>query len=242
MSERNIKIICLFLISNIIIYVCFIKNNFRQEEYTKETIPVITEQINKPFVDYEGKLNKLKEEYNNNDIVGILSIENTDFSELIVQTTDNDYYLENSIYKQSDWRGQAFLDYRVDINDSKKILIYGHNAPNISVPFKFLENYYNSEYLNEHKYIYLQTDKEIYKYEIFSVYVEISDWSYYTKINFNSEEEYYNHILKLRNSSFYETGTNLSKDDNILIIQTCSYLRNYINYENKFLLVIAKKL
>ena len=157
-----------------------------------------------------------------------------------MQTKDNDYYLEHSIYHNIDWKGQAFLDYRLDINNSKKLIIYGHNSNNYVLPFKIFENYYNKEYLDKHKYIYLQTDKEFKIYEIFSIFVEVNNWDYFYNINLN-DEEYYKQILYLKENSFYDTNINLTKEDEILIIQTCSYHEDYFNYEDKFLLIIGKK-
>ena len=131
--------------------------------------------------------------------------------------------------------------YRNDINNSDKLIIYGHNSNYYNLPFKVLENYYNKSYYDENKYLYLQTNLNKYKYEIFSVYVEVSDWDYYNKMKFNTKDEYYNHILKLKNKSMYDTNVLVNKDDKILIIQTCSTKKEYSNYENKFLLIIAKR-
>lgn len=213
-----------------------------------ETKPVIKheniiEEINKEdaTITYEEQLNELRNEYNNNDLVGTLSIENTSFNEIVMQYTDNDYYLTHTVYHKEDWRGQTFLDYRVDINDSKKLIIYGHNSPNYHLPFEIFENYYDSNYIKEHRYLYLQTDKGINIYEIFSVYIEVNDWGYYNKMHFINDEDYYNHILNFKNRSFYDTGVEVNKDDDILIIQTCSTHNSYNEYENKFLLVIGKK-
>jgi hypothetical protein len=73
------------------------------------------------------------------------------------------------------------------------------------------ENYYNSDYLKEHKYMYLQTETEIKKYEIFSVHVETSDWSYFSKIRFNSDTDYLNHLTELKNKSIYDTGVEINE-------------------------------
>ena len=245
MNKKKISLIIsvVTILFAIVYYFCYFNyNNINVDENV--TKPVINENMELPEVEnkYKEENDSLRKEYNNDEIVGILSIPNTSFYEIVAQTTDNDYYLSHSLYKESDWRGQTFLDYRFDINNSDKLIIYGHNAPSTQVPFKMLENYQNSNYLKEHKYISLQTDKELKTYEIFSVYIEVSDWSYFSKTNFNSKEEYYNHILKLKSNSFYETGVEVSEDDDILILQTCSYDKNYQNYENKFLLIIAKEI
>lgn len=242
-SIKNFIYIFVLLIFPIILGRFFFLSYYNKEKSKKVEIPVINNDetiIEK--INYEEIINNLKNDYNNDDIVGILFVENADFSEIIVQTTDNDYYLEHSLNKEYDWRGQGFLDYRVDINNSKKLLIYGHNASNNDIPFKFFENYYDSNFLREHKYMYLQTDERVKKFEIFSVYVEVSDWSYFSKINFSSEEEFYNHILNLKNKSLYDTGVKIDKTDEILIIQTCSYHGDYISYEDKFLLIIGKRI
>lgn len=224
------------------IYQKYIEKN---QETTKpiikheEVIEEIKEEI--PEVNYEEELNKIKKQYNNNDIVGVLTIENTNFFEIVMQSNDNDYYLEHTVYHKADWRGQTFLDYRVNVNDSKKLIIYGHNAERHKLPFKIFENYYDKNYIKEHKYLYLQTDKTIKVYEIFSVHIEVKDWSYYNKMTFYSDEEYYNHIKMLKDRSFYDTGVNITKDDEILIIQTCATHKDYKEYENKFLLIIGKR-
>lgn len=78
------------------------------------------------------------------------------------------------------------------------------------------------------------------RYEIFSVYVEPTDYSY-MNINFNSEEEYLNHLKKLKSKSMYDTGVEVTKDDEILILQTCSTHKDYHNYQKKYLLIILRR-
>lgn len=242
MKKKLTKLIITFIF--LVVFVCFdiylnnIDNNKKINIITPEEIIENNEQE----VNYKDKFDEIKREYNNNDIVGILSLENTDLNELVVQYTDNDYYLNHDINNKSNWRGQTYLDYRFDINNSKKLIIYSHNSSNYVLPFKVFENYYDSDYLKEHKYMYLQTETEIKKYEIFSVHVETSDWSYFSKIRFNSDTDYLNHLTELKNKSIYDTGVEINEKDEILIIQTCSTNNDYKNYENKYLLVIGKRI
>lgn len=246
MNRKNVIRISIFIL---LIFITAFTSFYiyQKKENNKDITPVIKHEdiiseIETPSINYEEELNKLKQEYNNDDIVGTLSIENTSFNEIVMQYSDNNYYLEHTVYHNYDWRGQTFLDYRLDINNSKKLIIYGHNSNNYDLPFKIFENYYNSDYLKEHKYLYLQTDKELKIYEIFTVYVEVKDWSYYSKINFNNDEEYLKHITNFKNKSFYDTGVDITSEDEILIIQTCSYHNDYADYENKFLLVMGKRI
>lgn len=234
-----IIILLVMLIVSILTYYIYKYNNTLKSKIINSNTIEVNYEINK--IDYEEELNKARNKYNNNDIVGILSNSDDTLNEIVMQSTDNDYYLEHTVYHESNWRGQTFLDYRNDINNSDKLIIYGHNSNYYNLPFKVLENYYNKSYYDENKYLYLQTNLNKYKYEIFSVYVEVSDWDYYNKMKFNTKDEYYNHILKLKNKSMYDTNVLVNKDDKILIIQTCSNKKEYSNYENKFLLIIAKR-
>lgn len=233
-----IILLVMLIVSILTFYIYKYNNTLKSKTINSNTIEVNYE-INK--IDYEEELNKVRNKYNNNDIVGVLSNSDDTLNEIVMQSTDNDYYLEHTVYHESNWRGQTFLDYRNDINNSDKLILYGHNSNYYNLPFKVLENYYNKSYYDENKYLYLQTNLNKYKYEIFSVYVEVSDWDYYNKMKFNTKDEYYNHILKLKNKSMYDTNVLVNEDDKILIIQTCSTKKEYSNYENKFLLIIAKR-
>ena len=188
-------------------------------------------------------INDTKEEYNNEDIVGKITIEGTSIDELVVQSNDNDYYLTHNLNKEYDKYGSIYMDYRINLNTSRKILIYGHNSSIYNknvVPFQELENYYEESYYKNHKYITLALGEEIRNYEIFSVYIETSDFTY-MNLNFKSNEDWYNHIRKLKNKSLYDTKVNLTEDDEILILQTCSNNKDYTNYEKKYLLIISRR-
>lgn len=190
-------------------------------------------------IDYNKTINNLKNEYNNDDIVGILKIDE-ELEVPLLQTSNNEYYLNHTIDNKESIYGAIFLDYRTDI-DSKKLLIYGHSSIKTDIPFNTLENYYDKEYYNNHKYISLTTKKGEKIYEIFSVYVETSDFSY-MNINFIDDEDYYKHINNLKDKSLYDTSIELNEDDEILILQTCSTHQDYKNYDKKYLLIISRRI
>lgn len=128
---------------------------------------------------YKEEIEKLRKENNNDDIVGTIEILNTGFKAPILQGRDNDYYLRRLPNKQYNINGSIFLDYRVNINTSKKLLIYGHNDANLKMPFEILEEYYDIEFLKNHKIIEIKTyENKLRKYELFSIFIEPSDFSY----------------------------------------------------------------
>lgn len=174
------------------------------------------------------------------DIIAKLNIPGTGRTDYITQTTDNDYYLSHDLEKRYDVNGNPFLDSRNSLND-KVLIIYGHNSRRREMPFNYLQSYYDEEFFYEHMYIKLWVEGENRRYKIFSVYTEVSDWSY-RDIHFDSDEEYLNHINSLKDKSIHYTWDNkLTKDDEILILQTCSTHDDYLKYEDKFLLIIARR-
>lgn len=195
--------------------------------------------VNNP-INYEDVINNLRKEYNNEDIKGILEIDNTDYIVPVLQGNDNDYYLNHDAYGNRSGMGSIYLDYRVDIDTSRKLLIYGHNSSNIDMPFKILEEFYDKDYYDNHKYVLLTTSTTKKRYEIFSVYVETSDFSY-MDVNFASDKDYLEHLTKLKEKSMYDTGVEVTSDDEILILQTCSTHKDYRNYQKKYLLIILRR-
>ncbi len=213
--------------------------NINSDSYYLNMDIDINDNANNP-IDYTNVINEVRNEYANDDIVGILEIENTDYIVPVLQSEDNSYYLNHDAYGNSNYMGSIYLDYRVDIDSSKKLLIYGHNSSNIDMPFKILEEFYDKSYYDSHRYMTLTTSNMKKRYEIFSVYVEPTDYSY-MNINFENEDEYLNHLKKLKGRSMYDTGVEVSSDDDILILQTCSTHKDYRNYAKKYLLIILRR-
>lgn len=228
--------ICVFIISFTISILVLDKNNTEK----------ITVSINNNYniIDKNNKIEELQQIHNNNDIVGILSIPNTSIDEIVVKTTDNDYYLSHNIDKEYNIHGSIYMDYRINLDNSKKVIIFGHSSPGDdinTVPFNELEEYYSYDYYKEHKNINLILNNETRTYEIFSVYVETKDFSY-MNLNFEDTDTWYNHILNLNSKSLYNTNISLEPTDEVLILQTCSNNKNYSKSKEKYLLVIAKRI
>ena len=215
--------------------------NFSIQKDDKVVDKVIT--ANKEKVSDVEQLNEILEirkDYNNEDVIGKISISDTNIDEVVFQSSNNSYYLNHNGYKKYDQYGEVFADYRIDFDTSKKILIFGHNSSRIKTPFSNLEKYYDKSYYDNHKYITLTLENEVRTYAIFSAYVETSDWSY-MNLKFNSTTDWYNHILKLKNNSSYDTGVDVEENDEILILQTCSYNQNYKDYDKKYLLIVSRR-
>ena len=239
MDNKKKKVIILMLCFCFVVFaLIYLIFDSRNSDYLYVNIER-NDNVNNPTY-YKEIINAAREEYNNDDVVGILEINNTEYVVPIMQSSDNEYYLTHTPDGKENFMGSIYLDYRVDIDSSKKLLIYGHNSSNIDMPFKILEEFYDKDYYDNHKYVEITTSNTKKKYEIFSVYVETSDFSY-MNINFESDDEYLSHIEKLKSKSMYDTGVELSEDDEILILQTCSEHPDYRNYQKKYLLIILRR-
>lgn len=192
-------------------------------------------------VDHKEQIVMLTNKYENPDIIGKLEILNTSYEAVITQSDDNSYYLNHTVDGKKSYMGNPFLDYRVDVDSSQKLLIYGHNSSKVDMPFKILENYYDEDYYNSHQYITLTTETGVHKYQIFSVYVETENWDY-MDVEFPTKKSWLRHINELKSNSLYDTGTDLTEDDQILILQTCSKNKKYASYKKKYLLVISRRI
>lgn len=238
---KNIVIITILLVLAILEVFAVTKYNSYHHsiKYAYINYKVI-EQDEIAKVDYQKIINDLRVTYNNDDVVGKITIEGTDIDEAIMQSTaNNDYYLRRNEYGAYQEEGCIYEDYRTRL-DSKKILIYGHSSPSWQVPFNELEKYYDKSFYDNHKYITITTETGVNTYLIFSVFVETSDFTY---MNLNITNDTYNRYLKkYQDNSLYDTGVQVLDNDEILILQTCSNHAEYSNYKKKYLLVISKKI
>ena len=123
----NILIIVLVIVIITSTILLISKKKEEKETFTEvkeSTIPYIEEETKE--ISIEDEIKELKNSYNNNDIIGIISIKGGDLNTPVVQTKDNQYYLKYSLTKKRSIIGAVFMDYRVNSN-SKQINIYGHN-------------------------------------------------------------------------------------------------------------------
>ena len=107
------------------------------------------------------------------------------------------------------------------------------------MPFKILEEFYDINYFNNHKYVSIITSTSEKKYEIFSVYVEPTDYTY---MNLKlTDKEYSDQIRMFKEKSMYDTGVEVQDSDELLVLQTCSTHKDYGNYKQKYLLIILRR-
>lgn len=206
-------------------------------KYLKEVPETKVAIVDKAKKDNVVSITELRKQYNNNDIVAYVEIPNV-LGEPIVQTNDNDYYLHNDIYKQPNIIGANFLDYRNDLKNDKKLLIYSHSDPEQTLPFVKLKYYNDEEFFKNNKYIYLTDSSRIRKYEVFASYIETEDFDYVNLKSFGALT-YGGHLNKLKNKSYVKSDVEVGEDSKVLILQTCSFVD--IDANTKYQLVMGKE-
>ena len=178
--------------------------------------------------------------------IGSISISGSNFKKDLVSDDGSFYYLDHTLDGKKNYRGVPFIDYRHDFTN-RKTIIYSHSAKDGSAPFNYLQNYNgNKSFFDAHKYIYVNYGGKTYTYLIFSAYVSVANDDYdegleYYRVNYYSDSEWATKIQEYKNNSDYETGVEVSANDKILILQTCSmdsrYYKKYYRYNQ---LVMAK--
>ena len=157
----------------------------------------------------------------NSDTVGWIKVEGTKVNYPVVQTDNNDYYLNHAFNKSNNIGGWIFADYRADFNNfGKNTIIYGHNMNNKTM-FGSIPSMLNSSYLNnsENNYIKISTPSSNSVWKLFSIYT-IEPEIYYLKTNFGTEP-YSNFLNTIKGRSVYDFGVEVTTDDKILTLSTC---------------------
>ncbi|MCL2088579.1 MAG: class B sortase [Oscillospiraceae bacterium] len=107
----------------------------------------------------------------NPDYVGWLKIDGTAIDFPVVRADDNERYLDTTFRGDKNRLGAIFMDYRNTDEDSRHIIIYGHQANNTDgewLLFGGLEDFIDEDYMTDHPVIMFMQNDSVAEYEIFS--------------------------------------------------------------------------
>lgn len=179
-----------------------------------------------PYWDYI-KMNMINVNINelkklNNETIGWIQVNGTNINYPVVQTTDNDFYLNHSFDKNKNSAGWVFMDYRNDnTNFDDNTIIYAHGRYDKTM-FGTLKNILKSDwYNNKNNYIIkLVTNNKSSLWQVFSVY-KIQTTTDYLTTTFENKSDYQASLNKLINRSFKSFNTTINDNDKILTLSTC---------------------
>lgn len=191
-----------------------------------------------PVLDeYKNLLNK------NKRLIGWVKIDDTYIDYPVLQTVNNDYYLNHNFDQEEDKNGSIFLDKDCSIYPrSTNLILYGHHMRSGRM-FGQLNKYSSEKFYKEHKYIQFDTIYEKGTYEVMYVFrskiYEESEivFKYYQFTDAVSETEFESNMMQMADMSLYDTGVSAEYGDELLTLSTCDYYTS----DGRFV-VVAKKI
>ena len=187
--------------------------------------------------EYKNLLNK------NKKLIGWVKIDDTNIDYPVMQTVDNEYYLNHNLNQEYDKNGSIFMDKDCDVlKPSTNFIIYGHHMKNGQM-FGSLDRYASKDYYEKHPYIQFDTIYDKGTWEVMYVFrsrvysEEEIVFKYYQFIDANSQQEFDSNMREMAAMSLYDTGVTASYGDQLLTLSTCDYQE-----KNGRFVVVAKKI
>jgi sortase, SrtB family len=179
----------------------------------------------------------------NQKLIGWLKIDDTNIDYPVMQTSDNEYYLDHNLNQEYDKNGSIFMDKDCDVlQPSTNFILYGHHMKSGQM-FGNLDRYSSEAYYKEHPYIQFDTIYERGTYQVMYVFrshvysEEEIAFKYYQFIDVNSEKEFDSYMQEMAAMSYYDTGVTAEYGDQLLTLSTCDYQEK----DGRFV-VVAKKI
>lgn len=156
---------------------------------------------------------------------------------------DNEFYLNHDFYQKKSSSGTVFVDVEnTDLENDKYVIVYGHDLRDGS-KFGSLKEYLNIEQLKNNIVIEWSSlySSEAEKYVVFSVFdssmleenKNYFDLRRFDEIDLDGTKKF---IEEIRERSLYDISVDVTADDQIMVLVTCSY-----KYEDGRLLIFCRK-
>ena len=200
-------------------------------------------KISKEYADTPDILPEYETLYNKNKrLIGWIKIDDTKIDYPVMQTVNNEYYLNHNFNQEEDKNGCIFMDYQCDVvTGCDNIILYGHHMQSGKM-FGTLNKYSSESYYKEHPKIQFDTIYNKGEYEVMYVFrskvysEEDVTFKYYQFINAGSAKEFDSYMNEMAALSLYDTGVTATYGDKLLTLSTCDYQEN----QGRFV-VVAKR-
>lgn len=201
-------------------------------------VDVTPETVVIHYDDQEIVVPDILEEYKmlyslNQKLIGWVKIDDTYIDYPVLQTGNNEYYMNHNFDQEQDKNGSIFLDAGCTILPrSTNLILYGHHMRSGRM-FGQLNKYSSESFYEEHKLIQFDTIYEKGTYEVMYVFrskiYEESEivFKYYQFINAASETEFNSYMREMAAMSLYDTGVTAEYGDELLTLSTCDYYTDY---------------
>ena len=196
-----------------------------EQEFTGEQDGEAADLPEDIFLDLENPIDFEELQEINSDLYAWIRIPDTNIDYPIAQREGDDaYYLTHDMYQQSRVAGCIYTG-ECSSKDftGPNTVIYGHNMKNKSM-FQNLHLFADSEFFEEHPYVYIYMPDRVLVYEIFAAYT-YDDRHIMYSFDFTDPEvfeDYLNDIYEVRSmSKNLREDVEVTADDNIITLATC---------------------
>jgi len=162
------------------------------------------------------------------DLVGWLTIEDTQIDLPVMQSTDNEFYLHSNMDGEADTNGTLFVDYRVDVKTPlNSFIIYGHNMKSGAM-FGGLKKYLDEDYARSHDTIVFDTLYEKQTFKIVSVclseveYQDEGAFRYYDFTDATDKKDFKTFIEAMNEAAVVKIQNEPKFGDTLLTLSTCN--------------------
>lgn len=178
----------------------------------------------------------------NPEFVGYLSADGINLNLPVVQTDNDEDYLEKNFYGKKTKYGCPFVTHVNNITElDTNTIIFGHHM-NDGTVFGALDQYKTIEGFKKAPVITFNTLYKDYQWKVIAAFItnadEEDDNGYVFKYYFASlstEERYSAYFNELASRSLYDTGVDVLPTDKILTLSTCSH-----EFDNARFVVVAR--
>ncbi len=184
-------------------------------------------------LEYAQRLEVLPEYENllkqNRKLVGWVKIADTMIDYPVLQTSNNEYYLDHNFRQEYDKNGSIFMDKDCDfVTPSTNIILYGHHMKSGQM-FGQLSKYADQDFYQKHPHIQFDTLYSRGVYEVVYAFrspvyrEEEIVFKYYQFIQALSQREFDSNMDAMEALALYDTGKRPVWGDSLLTLSTCDY-------------------
>lgn len=214
-----------------------------QNNYTFTEFEILNNETARPqennAVDPAKHINFDALHRDNPDTVGWVYIPGTPVDYPVVQTSNNETYLNRSFTGEKSSAGSVFMDYGNNAQTlDQNTVLYAHNMGyGRTDMFGSLLKYKDQEYYAAHPYIQFDTVSERQSWwKIFAVvHLDIRDGFDYLKLNFATQHEFSEWISEAKARALYDTGVEVSPNTKVLTLSTCD--RSIYDTDGRLLII-----
>lgn len=159
----------------------------------------------------------------NENIVGWITIPNSQLNNPVMYSGDNDYYLHHNYLDEESRAGSVFMDFRNDVEGlGRHTILYGHVMRNGSM-FGEIAKFAEQSYADEHSVMTFSTLYENYELQVFAAYETTTDF-YYIETDFTDDAAFGQFLTEIQKRSVISmpVDVDVTATDQILTLSTCT--------------------